>query len=119
MSEQDLGWWVIAGDVLLDGLRRAAEGEDPDLVYAELYANAECERPAENPALAVSDQAIDEAAEAILVAHQAHRNASCLCGWAELGRSHPGHQVAMLREAGLLNDADLGRPNCQESRRPT
>lgn len=42
---QDLGWWVIAGDVLLDGLRRVAAGEDPDLVYAELYANAEVERP--------------------------------------------------------------------------
>jgi hypothetical protein len=40
---QDLGWWVIAGDVLLDGLRRAAAGEDPDIVYAELFVNAESE----------------------------------------------------------------------------
>jgi hypothetical protein len=45
----------------------------------------------------------DEAAEAILIAHQRHRG-GCLCGWSELGRSHPGHQVAMLREAALLND---------------
>lgn len=40
-------------------------------------------------------------AEAILIAHQRHRG-GCLCGWAELGKSHAGHQVAMLREAGVL-----------------
>lgn len=44
----------------------------------------------------------NRAAEAVLVAHQVHGNASCLCGWNELGRSHPRHQVAMLRAAGLL-----------------
>ena len=38
-----------------------------------------------------------DGAEAVLVAHQRHRG-GCLCGWAELGKSHPGHQVAMLRE---------------------
>ncbi len=43
----------------------------------------------------------DEAAEAILVEHQRH-GGGCLCGWAELGRSHPGHQVTMLRKAALL-----------------
>ena len=43
-------------------------------------------------------------AELILVAHQRRDISSCLCGWAELGKSHPGHQVAMLREAGLLPD---------------
>lgn len=42
-----------------------------------------------------------EAAEAILIAHQRHRG-GCLCGWSELGKSHPGHQVAMLRDAALL-----------------
>lgn len=41
-------------------------------------------------------------AEAVLVAHQRHGIEGCLCGWAELGKSHPAHQVAMLREAGLL-----------------
>lgn len=46
----------------------------------------------------------DEMAEAILVAHQRHTIRSCLCGWSELGRSHARHQVAMLREAGLLKD---------------
>lgn len=43
-----------------------------------------------------------ELAEAILIAHQRHDVRSCLCGWAELGRSHARHQVAMLREAGVL-----------------
>lgn len=38
-----LGWWAISGEALLDGLRRAAAGEDPDLLYAEMYANAERE----------------------------------------------------------------------------
>ena len=40
-------------------------------------------------------------AELILVAHQRHRG-GCLCGWSELGKSLPRHQVDMLREAGLL-----------------
>ena len=45
MSEAvpDLGWHVISGELLLEALRRVAEGEDPDLVYAELWANAEHE----------------------------------------------------------------------------
>ncbi|NUS82768.1 MAG: hypothetical protein HOY75_08440 [Streptomyces sp.] len=42
-------------------------------------------------------------AELILVAHQRHRG-GCLCGWNELGKSLPGHQAAMLREAALLPD---------------
>lgn len=37
----DLGWWVIHGDTILDALRRANAGEDPDLLYTELYANTE------------------------------------------------------------------------------
>jgi hypothetical protein len=37
---RDLGWHVISGELLLDALRRVGEGEDPDLVYAELWANA-------------------------------------------------------------------------------
>lgn len=40
----DLGWWTIAGEDLLDSLNRCAKGEDPDLVYAEMYANSEVER---------------------------------------------------------------------------
>lgn len=37
----DLGWHVIHGDDLLAAMRRCHEGENPDLVYAEMYANAE------------------------------------------------------------------------------
>lgn len=40
---RSLGWWVIHGEELLDGLRRAAAGDDPDIVYAELYANSDTE----------------------------------------------------------------------------
>ncbi len=41
-DERDrLGWWCIAGAELLDALRRAHQGEDPDMVYAELYANSD------------------------------------------------------------------------------
>lgn len=46
-SMNDLGWWTISGEELQAALRRAHEGEHPDLVYAELYANSDIERPAE------------------------------------------------------------------------
>ena len=39
----DLGWWCISGEGLMDMLRRTYNGEDPDLVYAEEFANAEHE----------------------------------------------------------------------------
>lgn len=39
--EYPLGWWVIAGEDLLGMLREVAAGADPDLVYAEHYANSE------------------------------------------------------------------------------
>lgn len=38
-----LGWWVISGESLLAMLRRVEAGEDPDLVYAEEYANCDHE----------------------------------------------------------------------------
>ncbi len=38
-----LGWWTIHGETLLEALREAAETGQPDLVYAELYANSEHE----------------------------------------------------------------------------
>ena len=37
----ELGWHVIHGDDLLASLRRVSAGEDPDIIYAELWANAE------------------------------------------------------------------------------
>lgn len=43
MSGNDLGWHVIAGDHLLEVLRRVENGEKADLVYAELLADAEQE----------------------------------------------------------------------------
>jgi hypothetical protein len=39
--DNDLGWWIIHGDNFLTALHMVAQGDDPDLVYAELYANAE------------------------------------------------------------------------------
>jgi len=36
-------WWAIEGDALLDALRRTNAGEDPDMIYAELYANSNIE----------------------------------------------------------------------------
>lgn len=39
-----LGWWTINGADLLDMMRRCAAGEDPDMVYAEAYANSAVER---------------------------------------------------------------------------
>lgn len=36
-----LGWWAISGEALIEALRRASSGEDPDLLYAELYANTD------------------------------------------------------------------------------
>jgi hypothetical protein len=43
-AEAPLGWHTISGEHLLATLRRVQAGEDPDLVYAELWANAEHER---------------------------------------------------------------------------
>lgn len=30
MADASYGWWVISGEFLMDLLRRAAAGEDPD-----------------------------------------------------------------------------------------
>lgn len=40
-----LGWWAIAGEDLLAMLREVAAGADPDLVYAEHYANSDHHAP--------------------------------------------------------------------------
>ena len=45
MDEDALGWWTISGVALLEALRKAHAGNDPDLVYAELYANSDHEYP--------------------------------------------------------------------------
>lgn len=38
-----LGWWSISGEELLEALRKCANGENPDIVYAEMYANSKHE----------------------------------------------------------------------------
>jgi hypothetical protein len=47
-----------------------------------------------------------ERAQALLTAHQRFDAGSCLCGWAELGKSHAAHQADVLAQAGLLAAAD-------------
>ena len=42
-----MGWWVISGEALLDMLQQVADGETPDLVYAEHYANSSHDTPAD------------------------------------------------------------------------
>jgi hypothetical protein len=43
VGTNDLGWWTISGEALLGLLHRVADGEDPDMVYAEEFANSEHE----------------------------------------------------------------------------
>ena len=43
-DSSDLGWWTISGAALLDMLRQVSAGADPDMVYAEAYANSDHER---------------------------------------------------------------------------
>jgi hypothetical protein len=38
---ESLGFWCVSGNTLLEMLRRCAAGEDPDLIYAEYYANCD------------------------------------------------------------------------------
>lgn len=45
----DMGWWCIAGEELMDALKRARDGDDPDIVYAELYANSRIEHVEDEP----------------------------------------------------------------------
>ena len=42
-----LGYWSISGSDLLRLLRLAHEGNDPDMVYAEAYANSIVTNPGE------------------------------------------------------------------------
>jgi hypothetical protein len=37
----------------------------------------------------------------VLTAHQRQNSSSCLCGWSELGKSHPEHQAGVLSAAGF------------------
>jgi hypothetical protein len=44
MSDPDGPWWTISERDLLHALRRVANGEAPDLVYADIYVNSTHER---------------------------------------------------------------------------
>lgn len=37
-------WWHISDTDIMTMLHRVADGEDPDMVYAEFYANSEVTR---------------------------------------------------------------------------
>lgn len=47
----------------------------------------------------------DEKAVQILVEHQRHRG-GCLCGWNQLGASHPEHQWRMLKARATLQSGE-------------
>lgn len=34
-------WWVISSGTFIDALNRAHAGEDPELIYLEIYANSD------------------------------------------------------------------------------
>lgn len=40
-----MGWWSLSGEDLMTSLYRAYEGENPEIIYAELYANSVIEEP--------------------------------------------------------------------------
>lgn len=42
-EQPSLGWHVISGEMFLEALRRVESGENSDLVYAEMWANADHE----------------------------------------------------------------------------
>lgn len=41
-------WWAIHASVIQQMMRRAADGENPDLLYVELIANSRSERSKDN-----------------------------------------------------------------------
>ena len=49
MSADDDAWWVINAAELYEALERAHAGDEPYVVYMELYANSEIERPVDGP----------------------------------------------------------------------
>lgn len=43
MNDKGLGFWTLSGEDLLDVLTRAYHGENPNMIYAEMYANSDIE----------------------------------------------------------------------------
>lgn len=44
MKEIKPSWWVISEPDFLEALHRAHNGENPEIVYAEWYANSDHEQ---------------------------------------------------------------------------
>lgn len=44
MTTSELPWCAIHGEDLMGMLRRAHDGEDPDMIFAEFYANSDQEQ---------------------------------------------------------------------------
>lgn len=42
-AEDRLGWWTISGIDFLRALHLVHDGADPDVIYAEYYANSDHE----------------------------------------------------------------------------
>lgn len=49
-------WWTLPHDVLAGLLARAANGEDPDALLVELYANSDTERPSADDPTTAADR---------------------------------------------------------------
>lgn len=45
MTEKSLGWWTLSGEEFMKAMRRAHDGEDPEMIYAEYYANSKVDNP--------------------------------------------------------------------------
>lgn len=35
-----MGWWTLSGEDFLAAMKRAHDGENPDVIYAEYFANS-------------------------------------------------------------------------------
>ncbi len=75
----------------------------PTVGPARLGPNAQCEIDSLNRIVADPRRDPAERANALLIAHQRWDIGGCLCGWAELGKSHSVHVVDMLTRASLLH----------------
>ena len=45
-----------------------------------------------------------EQAATVMISHQRISSQYCLCGWGELGASHPKHVAQALADAGIIPD---------------
>ena len=46
MSEnKPMGWWTMSGEDFMNALVRCYNGENPEIIYTEMYANSNIEEP--------------------------------------------------------------------------